>query len=492
MGADPARGRQPRPQQRHRPGRLHATRCALSVGVPGAAEAAPIHRRPGPRRLRRGARPTSTIPTDPAGRRYAGWPQYTGPDGPRPAELHGRRPRRPQLRHLRQPRRSGSGERGRQDRLRDGRHRLHQAAQRRLPERPAPSSTSPSRTCSTSTTWPRPATRSSPRPTSADASSPRASSSRSSSTAIRRTATASPTSTRRRRRPPAAPRATTASARSPGMRLISLDTRLRGRRAGTSADGNIDDPQFRWLEGELKQGDRGRRAGDPLQPSRDRQPDRRTFPTRRRRPAPSPTPRPRRQPGLRRRPPRLSTPIHLGDDMVALLHRYPHVIAWVAGHSHVNDVEPYPGAKGRGFWSVRVAAEADWPQQSRLLQLFDNRDGTLSLFSTIDRPRRRGGRPRARHRRRGLRRPPTSPRSAAPSPTTTPTGGAALRARPLRRGRRRRPQRRAADRRPAARLRARRTAPTRQGRATAASGLPGRHRRSLRNLVCRHRPGARP
>ncbi len=83
--------------------------------------------------------------------------------------------------------------------------------------------------------------------------------------------------------------------------------------------------------------------------------------------------------------PRASTPIHLGDDMVALLHRYPHVIAWVAGHSHVNDVTPYPdpSGDGHGFWSIRVAAEADWPQQARLLQLFDNGDGTLSLFGTI-------------------------------------------------------------------------------------------------------------
>ena len=30
-----------------------------------------------------------------------------------------------------------------------------------------------------------------------------------------------------------------------------------------------------------------------------------------------------------------------------------------------------------------MAAEADWPQQSRLLELFDNHDGTLSLFGTI-------------------------------------------------------------------------------------------------------------
>jgi hypothetical protein len=71
--------------------------------------------------------------------------------------------------------------------------------------------------------------------------------------------------------------------------------------------------------------------------------------------------------------------------MVALLHRYPHAIAWVAGHSHVNDVTPYPdpSGNGHGFWSIRVAAEADWPQQARLLQLFDNGDGTLSLFGTI-------------------------------------------------------------------------------------------------------------
>jgi hypothetical protein len=82
--------------------------------------------------------------------------------------------------------------------------------------------------------------------------------------------------------------------------------------------------------------------------------------------------------------PRDSAPIHLGDDMTALLHQYPNVIAWVAGHSHVNSIEPYPDPNGEGgFWSIRVAAEADWPQQSRLLELFDNGDGTLSIFGTI-------------------------------------------------------------------------------------------------------------
>jgi hypothetical protein len=41
-----------------------------------------------------------------------------------------------------------------------------------------------------------------------------------------------------------------------------------------------------------------------------------------------------------------------------------------------------PSGEG-GFWSIRVAAEADWPQQSRLIELFDNEDCTLSLFGTV-------------------------------------------------------------------------------------------------------------
>ena len=82
--------------------------------------------------------------------------------------------------------------------------------------------------------------------------------------------------------------------------------------------------------------------------------------------------------------PRDSSPIHLGADLTALLHDHPNVVAWVAGHSHQNTVDPYPNPSGTGgFWSIRVAAEADWPQQSRLLEIFDNEDGTLSIFGTI-------------------------------------------------------------------------------------------------------------
>jgi metallophosphoesterase (TIGR03767 family) len=168
----------------------------------------------------------------------------------------------------------------------------------------------------------------------------------------------------------------------PGLRMISLDTVCEGGVTGPCADGNIDDPQFRWLEGELQ----AATAADQLVilfshhaiPSLTANVPDEAAP-----PCTGPDAHGHdANPGCDADP-RPSTPIHLGADMVALLHRYPHVVAWVAGHSHVNDVTPYPAGDGHGFWSIRVAAEADWPQQSRLLQVFDNRDGTLSIFGTI-------------------------------------------------------------------------------------------------------------
>jgi metallophosphoesterase (TIGR03767 family) len=168
----------------------------------------------------------------------------------------------------------------------------------------------------------------------------------------------------------------------PGLRMVALDSVCEGGVTGPCADGNIDDPQFRWLESELQEAT----AADQLVilfshhaiPSLTANVPDEAAP-----PCTGPDAHGHdANPGCDADP-RLSTPIHLGADLVALLHRYPHAIAWVAGHSHVNDVTPYPAPNGSGFWSIRTAAEADWPQQSRLLQIFDNRDSTLSIFGTI-------------------------------------------------------------------------------------------------------------
>ncbi|TDV56318.1 TIGR03767 family metallophosphoesterase [Actinophytocola oryzae] len=66
-----------------------------------------------------------------------------------------------------------------------------------------------------------------------------------------------------------------------------------------------------------------------------------------------------------------------------LLLRFPNVVLWVNGHTHRNTVIPHRAAAGGGFWEVNTAAHIDWPQQSRVLELVDNADGTLSIFATI-------------------------------------------------------------------------------------------------------------
>ncbi|WP_230421263.1 TIGR03767 family metallophosphoesterase [Actinomadura soli] len=73
----------------------------------------------------------------------------------------------------------------------------------------------------------------------------------------------------------------------------------------------------------------------------------------------------------------------LGDEVLALLLRYPNVILWVNGHTHRNRVIPHARESGGGFWEVNTAAHIDFPQQSRILELADNGDGTLSIFATV-------------------------------------------------------------------------------------------------------------
>jgi len=76
-----------------------------------------------------------------------------------------------------------------------------------------------------------------------------------------------------------------------------------------------------------------------------------------------------------------------GTEVRDLLLRYPNVIAWVNGHTHRNQVLPHARATGAaiggGFWEINTAAHIDWPEQSRIVEIVDNLDGTLSLFCTM-------------------------------------------------------------------------------------------------------------
>jgi metallophosphoesterase (TIGR03767 family) len=75
----------------------------------------------------------------------------------------------------------------------------------------------------------------------------------------------------------------------------------------------------------------------------------------------------------------------MADEIEALVHRFPNVIAWVNGHSHLNVIVPRPSPlrTNGGFWDVGTAAHIDWSCQSRLIEVVDNRDGTLSIFCTM-------------------------------------------------------------------------------------------------------------
>ncbi|MDQ3935223.1 MAG: metallophosphoesterase [Actinomycetota bacterium] len=166
-----------------------------------------------------------------------------------------------------------------------------------------------------------------------------------------------------------------------GVRFVALDTLSEGGVVGVSDKGNVDEPQFTWLENVLK----AATARDELvvvfaHHARDSLtadvPDEAAAPCG----SPDDGHGHPENPGCDRDP-RPSNP-KLGDDVAALLHRYPHAIAFVAGHSHENRVAPQK-TDGGGYWEIKSPAIVDWPPQGRLVEVMDNCDGTLSIFGTM-------------------------------------------------------------------------------------------------------------
>ncbi|HUS21654.1 MAG TPA: TIGR03767 family metallophosphoesterase [Aeromicrobium sp.] len=78
----------------------------------------------------------------------------------------------------------------------------------------------------------------------------------------------------------------------------------------------------------------------------------------------------------------LNIPRVLGSEVVSYLLTKPQVIAWVNGHTHRNEILAHAGPAG-GFWEINTASHIDFPQQGRIIEIADNTDGTLSIFTTI-------------------------------------------------------------------------------------------------------------
>ncbi|WP_210577616.1 TIGR03767 family metallophosphoesterase [Streptomyces sp. GESEQ-4] len=86
---------------------------------------------------------------------------------------------------------------------------------------------------------------------------------------------------------------------------------------------------------------------------------------------------------LRPDPARPNDRRHGGEDVLAVLGRNTNVLAWVNGHIHRNVITPRTGSGGHSFWEISTASHVDFPQLARIIEVVDNKDGTLSLFTTL-------------------------------------------------------------------------------------------------------------
>ena len=145
----------------------------------------------------------------------------------------------------------------------------------------------------------------------------------------------------------------------PGVRLISLDT----TNPAGHVDGCVDGVQFDWLRARLAEV--GAASGDPrlvvllshhglstlTNDTRDAD---------------------------------HSEPVHLADEVEALLHEHPQVVLWLSGHIHVNRVTPRPRPDGGGFWEIATSAVAEWPVQLRHLELGLTASGAVITSTIVD------------------------------------------------------------------------------------------------------------
>ncbi|MEA2142159.1 MAG: hypothetical protein QOI64_589, partial [Solirubrobacteraceae bacterium] len=164
----------------------------------------------------------------------------------------------------------------------------------------------------------------------------------------------------------------------PGLRMIAINTVAEGD--VINSNGNLDEPQFRWLRREIVAAEQRRELiilfghhpiGSLTNPALDED-------------AGDCALRAVTGPGCDLDP-RSSRPLRFGADLRALALAHPNVVAYVAGHIHENRISAVRrgGDGGGGFWAIETASEIDWPIESRLLELMDNRDGTLSIFGTL-------------------------------------------------------------------------------------------------------------
>ena len=90
--------------------------------------------------------------------------------------------------------------------------------------------------------------------------------------------------------------------------------------------------------------------------------------------------------------------------LVEALWNTPNLLAWVAGHRHLNVVKAFkpfapPGRPEQAFWQVETSSLREWPQQFRTFEILLNDDYTVSIVTTNVDPSVAPGTPAAASRR---------------------------------------------------------------------------------------------
>lgn len=140
------------------------------------------------------------------------------------------------------------------------------------------------------------------------------------------------------------------------VRWIVLDT----VNPGGYADGSIGDKQLKWLEARLTEAQDARRLVMLFSHHAPRSLNN---------PAQNPDPLD---------PDSADLPRHETDAVLEVVNSFSCVIGWVNGHSHRNTITPQAS-----WWDIGTAAHIDWPPQSRMIDVVDNKDGTISIFATM-------------------------------------------------------------------------------------------------------------
>lgn len=176
----------------------------------------------------------------------------------------------------------------------------------------------------------------------------------------------------------------------PGLRFLVLDSVAESG----GPDGNIDESQFQWIHRQLLEAEANKELVmvfahhslrtmnmPPVSPflAGDQGGDY------------SPIVHFGNGPGTTTTPCTVSDPVvppTADETLRCLFLRHRSVIAFVVGHEHINRVvanerRDAVGKVDGGFWEIATASHIDWPQQSRVVDLVDNRDGNLSIFATI-------------------------------------------------------------------------------------------------------------